>query len=529
MPASTAPAPAHSRPETRYPLAPVTVGLLLLSLGLFGFGAYRHVTAKQMAAMPAKTAPSAHGKTAAHSSHTPATKAVPAAAPDDLAFEAMLAGGVGLLLSALSALGLIRTIQTTQYRTMQSILEVERAAWEKKRSQMDTERDQLSARLRETQQSKDEIDSLRHHASRQFQEFFRTLPVACFCFAADGKIVRWNEAAEKLYGLSAEEALRSTLWNTVIPPEERAGMEACIRRVLAGEVLLDAERRDLRWGGASAQIRFSMVPLYDAASGIVGGLSAGMDITEAKTTEQKAAASSAALTELRAALQAAQAESTAQRDEAERLRALLSAQPVQSTAPNPALQNQAAPATPSSDSSDSGRDRVTGLCGPATFQERLREETERAHRYNTPLSVIVLDLDNFTRYNAACGYAGGDLALKTAAEVIESKLRTVDVATRYSADSFAVLLPETGEAGARVAAERLCSGIAGTRLAGPALTASFGFALLTPDVPDADTLLTRALDTLARTRAVSPGARPQNGEAPATKPATRRLKKEKVA
>ena len=522
MPASSAPA-AHTRPEARYPLAPITVGLLFVSLCLFGFGAFRHLTAKLPETAP-KAVPAAHGKTHTAGRPKAAAKAAPAAAPmpDDLAFQTMLAGGVGLLLAALSALGLNRTIQATQYRTMQSILEVERAAWEKKRSLMDAERDQLSARLQETQQSKDEIDSLRHHASRQFQEFFRTLPVACFCFAADGKIVRWNEAAEKLYGIRADEALAGTLWNTVVPLEEREAMEGRIRRVLAGEVLLDEERRDQRCGGATALVRFSMVPLYDAASGIVGGLSAGIDITRTHHSAQQAAEASQALGEARAALQAAQAEALSEREEAERLRALLSGQPVLT----PAALTPTAPPVPSPDST---RDAVTGLCSHRAFHERLREEAERAHRYNTPLSLLALDLDNFTGYNAACGYAAGDLALKTAAEVIGSKLRTVDVATRFSADSFAVILPETGEAGARVAAERLRSGIAGAGWTGHPLTASCGFALLTPDVPDADTLLTRALDALTRAQSLGPGTLVQSGDTPAKKPTTRRLKKEKVA
>ena len=517
-------APAHSRPEARYPLIPVSVGLLVLSLCLLGFGAFRHFMPQQPPTPPAAKV-AVKGK-AAHS-HTlkpvPA-KAAPAALPvaDELAFQALLAGGMGLLLSALTALGLIRTIQTTQYRTMQSVLETERTAWEKKRSQMDSERDQLNARLQETQQSKDEIDGLRHRASRQFQEFFRTLPIAAFCFAADGKIVRWNEAAEKLYGFPAEEALQSTLWNTLVPAEEREAMEGCIRRALAGEVLLDLERRDQRCGGGSALIRFSMVPLYDAASGIVGGLSAGIDITRDHTFEQQAAEAATALREALASVEAAQAEAGAQRDETERLRSLLASGDADA---NPAASFVSSP--------DLTRDTVTGLCNPRAFQERLREEAERAHRYNTPLSVLALDLDGFTHYNAAGGFAAGDLALRTAAEIIGSKLRAVDIATRYSADSYAVLLPETGEAGARVAADRLRSGIAGADWAGPRLTACCGFALLTPDVPDADTLLARALDALARAKSLGPGTLAQSGELPAPasppKTATRRAKKTEKA
>jgi diguanylate cyclase (GGDEF)-like protein len=80
--------------------------------------------------------------------------------------------------------------------------------------------------------------------------------------------------------------------------------------------------------------------------------------------------------------------------------------------------------------------------------------------------------------------------------VIETKLRTVDVVARCGADEYGLILPETGQTGASVAAERLRSGIAGIAWANHPLTACFGVAVLTPDVSSPEELAARAADAL---------------------------------
>lgn len=124
----------------------------------------------------------------------------PDVSPAESSFKFMQAGGIGLILSVCLALGLMRAVLNTQFATAQSFLKDERKAWEKKQSVYDAQRDRLIAELQVAQTKKDEMDTLRQHASRQFQEFFQTLPVACFCFARSGKIIRCNAACEQLYG-----------------------------------------------------------------------------------------------------------------------------------------------------------------------------------------------------------------------------------------------------------------------------------------------------------------------------------------
>ena len=486
------------------PLFAVTVMLALLSAGVFGYGSYLHLTVK-----PTPVVGAAHGKPVSHipvrRSGRPIAgkgKSVSATAKSfsppggsagpvtDIAFEAMLAGGGGLLLSALAGLGLASRQRATQAQTVQSLLRTERAAWEKQREVFDAQREALRAQLREAEQNKTEIDTLRQHASRQFGEFFRTLPVACFCFAADGKIVRWNAACEALYGLPAAEAMETTLWDSVVPTEEQEAMTGWMQLVLAGESVLDIERRDRNAAGTTFPLLCSMVPLYSAEGEIIGGLSAGIDQTERRQHAQQAAKLSAALQQAREDLHQTRLAWEAQQAEAAQ---------AETTRP------EAAPADPSGPS-QRPRDPVTGLHCREAFEERLRAETERAHRYNTPLSVIVLDLDGFGAYNKAFGMEAGDLALQSVASLIESKIRTVDTAARCEADLYALVLPETNEAGTRIAADRIRSGIAGLEWGQKPLTACFGAALLTPEVSSSEMLLTHAMNALRRAKSLGPSS-----------------------
>ena len=493
------------------PLFAVTVVLALLSVGLFGYGVFLHSAVRQ--SLPA-VAVTAHAKPQPHAKHTRKTnvgkaKAAPAAGlslalpPGDFAFDAMLGGGLGLLLSALSGLGLLRRLSATQAQTVQAMLKSEHAAWEKQRGVLDGQRDALSAQLREAHQNKAEIDALRQHASRQFQEFFRTLPIACFCFAADGKIVRWNAACERLYGIPAAEALESTLWQSLVPVEQREAMTAWMRRVLAGETILDIERTDQNAAGTAFPMRCSMVPLHGAEGEIIGGLSAGIDLSEIKQYEAQTAA-------LTAQWQQALAETEANQAEIARLQDEL------------ANAGESLPAA-------AQRDSVTGLCTQSTFYDRLREEAERAHRYNTPLSVIAFDLDGFGSYNQTLGFEAGDSALHSVASLVLSKIRTVDVAARCDADTFALILPETNDTGTHVAADRLRAGIAGLDWQQKPLTACFGAAQLTPDMASPEALFTHALDSLRRAKSLGPNTVVYHGDAPFPTPRKSRRKEPETA
>jgi diguanylate cyclase (GGDEF)-like protein len=139
------------------------------------------------------------------------------------------------------------------------------------------------------------------------------------------------------------------------------------------------------------------------------------------------------------------------------------------------------------------------------FQGLVHTEFERSARYHTPLSLVLIDLDQFDAYNQAVGYQAGDQALRNIADMLGTKVRTVDTIARFGPDEFAVLLPETNRAGAYIAAERFQAGIAGLPWMRRLLTASLSVTLLTPDVADAHAFIDRARQILRDTKVGGPG------------------------
>jgi len=100
-------------------------------------------------------------------------------------------------------------------------------------------------------------------------------------------------------------------------------------------------------------------------------------------------------------------------------------------------------------------DELTGLANSRLFRQRMSECACMCQREGRPLSLLLVDMDHFKSINDTYGHQVGDLALKTAAEVIRSTVRRYDVAARVGGEEFALLLPETGTEEAANAARRL--------------------------------------------------------------------------
>ena len=151
-------------------------------------------------------------------------------------------------------------------------------------------------------------------------------------------------------------------------------------------------------------------------------------------------------------------------------------------------------------------DGLTGLYNHRFFWERLRDEVTRARRYGHPLSLLMLDLDDFKLVNDRFGHLVGDELLRAVGRALQTQIRQgVDFAARYGGEEFAVILPSTeseleggGLDGAVTTAERsVCEAVAGLRVpvADPAwqgITVSIGVATLPIHAADAEDLVVKA-------------------------------------
>ena len=104
-------------------------------------------------------------------------------------------------------------------------------------------------------------------------------------------------------------------------------------------------------------------------------------------------------------------------------------------------------------------DGLTGLYNHRHFLVSFEEEMARAIRYEKPLSLVMLDVDDFKRFNDTYGHPVGDKALIAVAKTLHSLLRTCDFSFRYGGEEFIAILTETDIDKALVAAERLRQGI----------------------------------------------------------------------
>ena len=101
-------------------------------------------------------------------------------------------------------------------------------------------------------------------------------------------------------------------------------------------------------------------------------------------------------------------------------------------------------------------DGLTGLCNRRTFDETLDREVRRAARTGRQVALVLLDVDHFKRFNDRYGHGAGDDALRAVAGILgEAATRPGDLAFRVGGEEFALLLPETGLAGAMIVAEKI--------------------------------------------------------------------------
>ena len=135
-------------------------------------------------------------------------------------------------------------------------------------------------------------------------------------------------------------------------------------------------------------------------------------------------------------------------------------------------------------------DALTGLFNKRHFDEVFGKQVSRSDQAQSPLSLIVLDIDHFKQINDRFGHPAGDAVLKHVASVVKSQLRSGDTLCRVGGEEFALVLPDTTQSLASEVAERIRAAVEGAvcEVSGSAIpaTLSLGVAALAPgEIPEA--------------------------------------------
>jgi diguanylate cyclase (GGDEF)-like protein/PAS domain S-box-containing protein len=244
------------------------------------------------------------------------------------------------------------------------------------------------------------------------------LTIPTFVIDAAHIVTHWNEACQQITGVLASEVIGTqeqwrAFYSSMRPVMADLIVTGSIENRVAqhygnkyhrSAVIKDAfEAEDFfpHLGKSGKWLYFTAAPLKDSAGRIIGAIETLQDVTDRKLAEEALRASESRHREL------------------------------------------------------SITDSLTGLYNSRHFFSRAAEEVERSNRYSSPLSLILLDVDNFKRYNDTYGHLEGDHVLAGLAGVIRSEIRGADSAYRYGGEEFIVIFPETEPFEAMVVAERL--------------------------------------------------------------------------
>jgi diguanylate cyclase (GGDEF)-like protein len=180
-------------------------------------------------------------------------------------------------------------------------------------------------------------------------------------------------------------------------------------------------------------------------------------------------------------------------------------------------------------------DPLTGLWNRRHMAETLEREVLRARRFGHPISLIILDVDDFKTINDQEGHLQGDIVLEKVADEVRDATRTIDVAARYGGDELAVILVETDREGALIVGERLADRMRGTEVplrdgGTMGVTISLGVATIPDSAEDLEGLVDAADRALLRAKRAgknqiraAPATRP--GAAPQEEPRGRRFRR----
>jgi diguanylate cyclase (GGDEF)-like protein len=166
-------------------------------------------------------------------------------------------------------------------------------------------------------------------------------------------------------------------------------------------------------------------------------------------------------------------------------------------------------------------DELTGLSNLRELHSVLDREVERSRRFDSPLGLVMLDIDDFKHVNDRYGHQQGDEVLAAVASVLREHSRDIDEPARYGGEELALVLPETDSEGAALLAERMREAVEGLRVSAASgngklsITASFGVASIPASAGDKASLIAAADAALYRAKRGGKNRVERAGPAPA--------------
>jgi diguanylate cyclase (GGDEF)-like protein/PAS domain S-box-containing protein len=270
-------------------------------------------------------------------------------------------------------------------------------------------------------------ESDRIDAEKRFRSAIEAMHDGLVIETLDGGITVCNRSAERLLGLSAAEILgkSSCFWNTIREDGEpwSAHNHPATRALCEGLEQHGVAMGVIKPCGEQVWISVNSVPLYRAGeSKPYGVVMTFLDVTEKRHYTEQIEQYVTSINEANLLLELKQ-------DELARA--------------NTRLEELAS------------SDGLTGIKNHRAFKDRLADEFERAIRYHSQFSVLLVDVDEFKVYNDQFGHLAGDRILQKVASLMQSCARMSDFVGRYGGEEFVLILPDTNSLGAFEAAERI--------------------------------------------------------------------------
>ena len=272
----------------------------------------------------------------------------------------------------------------------------------------------LNLRLSREVAERRQIQSELRKSEQRFRTLIESAPLAMVTWDKQHRVTGWNRQAQELFGWSESEVLGRDFLTFMIPESARTKVDQIVEEAIERGIESHSVNSNLTKDRRTVEVEWhnTIVPGVDGRPDSV--LSLAQDVTERVRSHT--------------ALQDVNIKLKQRLDDIHELQAQLREQAM--------------------------RDPLTGMYNRRFLDDALPGEIARAIREQTPLSLMMMDIDHFKRVNDTHGHQAGDEVLRMLADILRNEARRTDVVCRYGGEEFVLLLPKMNLESARMRAER---------------------------------------------------------------------------